>query len=333
MKVLITGGAGYIGRTVVSALAEAGYTPVILDSFVVGPPAVTEGHVFYHGDIADGAMLNRVFQEHPDLGAVMHFAARIDVEESTRLPSLYYRENLGKAQILLEAALEAGIRRFLFSSTAAVYEAGHPSQGLREDSPTVPLSAYAASKLMFERVMADICLEHGAYGVALRYFNPVGADPRMRSGPFRRDPSHLLGKLTKLATAGQGKFTIYGNDYDTRDGTPMRDFIHVWDLAGAHLAALEFMTKQTGAGFEIINVGSGTGVTVKEFVQAFLEVSGTPLNVVVGARRAGDSAGAFADTTKAQSLLGWTPSLSLKTGIADALTWEKIWNGQSKERL
>lgn len=178
MKILVTGGAGYIGRTVVSALAEAGHKPVILDSLVVGRPEFVEGQVFYHGDIADGAVLGRVFREHPDLDAVMHFAARIDVEESTRLPSLYYTENLAKAQVLLQAALAAGVKRFLFSSTAAVYQAG-----LREDSPFVPLIAYASSKLMFERVMADICQEYGAFGMALRYCSASSSPSRHRGCP------------------------------------------------------------------------------------------------------------------------------------------------------
>lgn len=332
MKILVTGGAGYIGRTVVSALAEAGHTPVILDSLVVGRPEFVEGQVFYHGDIADGAVLGRVFREHPDMDAVMHFAARIDVEESTRLPSLYYTENLAKAQVLLQAALAAGVKRFLFSSTAAVYQAGRPGEGLREDSPLLPLSAYASSKLMFERVMADICREYGAFGMALRYFNPVGADPAMRSGPFRPDPSHLLGKLTKLSARGGGTFTINGDDYETRDGTPMRDFIHVWDLAQAHLAALTYMMDSAQeTGFEIMNVGSSVGVTVREFVDTFLEVSGSPLNVVVGARRPGDSAGAFADTTRAREILGWVPRLSLRQGIADALAWERIWRTLARQ--
>ena len=183
VKILVTGGAGYIGRTVVSALAEAGHTPVILDSLVVGRPEFVEGQVFYHGDIADGAVLGRVFREHPDLDAVMHFAARIDVEESTRLPSLYYTENLGKAQVLLQAALAAGVKRFLFSSTAAVYQAGRPGEGLREDSPLSPLSAYASSKLMFERVMADICQEYGAFGMALRYCSASSSPSRHRGCP------------------------------------------------------------------------------------------------------------------------------------------------------
>lgn len=325
MKVLVTGGAGYIGRTVVSALTEAGHTPVILDSLVVGRPEFVEGQVFYHGDIADGAVLGRVFREHPDLSAVMHFAAQIDVEESTRLPSLYYTENLGKAQVLLQAALASGVRRFLFSSTAAVYKAGQPGEGLLENSPLAPLSPYAASKLMFERVMEDICREYGARGIALRYFNPVGADPALRSGPFRPDPSHLLGKLTKLSGRGGGEFTINGDDYETRDGTPMRDFIHVWDLAQAHLAALDHLMAAETPGFEVMNVGSGVGVTVREFVEAFLEVSKVTLTVKVGPRRPGDSAGAYADTSLAQSMLGWTPRLTLHQGIADALAWEKIW--------
>ena len=153
----------------------------------------------------------------------------------------------------------------------------------------------------------------------------------MRSGPFRPDPSHLLGKLTKLSAQGGGTFTIFGDDYETRDGTPMRDFIHVWDLAQAHLAALTYMMDSAEeTGFEVMNVGSSVGVTVREFVDTFLEVSGSPLNVVVGARRPGDSAGAFADTTRAREILGWVPRLSLRQGIADALRWEQIWQDRQQ---
>ncbi|MHA0042737.1 UDP-glucose 4-epimerase GalE [Deinococcus sp. PEB2-63] len=329
MKVLVTGGAGYIGRTVVSALIDAGHTPVVLDSLSKGPVEFIKGLIFYKGDIGDAKILDRIFYEHSDLKDVMHFAALIDVEESIRFPSLYYSENLFKAQILLNAAMTTGVTRFLFSSTAAVYKAGGSGEGLRENSPLNPLSAYAASKLMFERVLADTCQEHGAVGMALRYFNPIGADPKMRSGAYRDDPSHLLGRLTKLSTRGGGLFSIFGDDYLTRDGTPMRDFIHVWDLAQAHIAALTFMAGMRESRFEVMNVGSGTGVTVREFAQTFLEVSGAPIDVVVGRRRPGDSAGAFADTSRAQALLGWSPHLSLRQGITDSLSWEEIWRTRS----
>ncbi|BDP40130.1 UDP-glucose 4-epimerase GalE [Deinococcus aetherius] len=322
MKVLVTGGAGYIGSTVVSALAEAGAVPVVLDSLVQGRAEFAAGHSLYMGDIADVGMLDRIFAEHPDISTLMHFAARIDVEESTRLPSLYYRENLCKGAALLEEVLRRGVRRVIFSSTAAVYRGGDGSRGLPEDAPTEPLSPYARSKLMFEGVLSDLCAQFGASAVALRYFNPVGADPALRSGPYKPDPSHILGKLTGLAAVGGGEFVINGDDYPTRDGTPVRDYVHVWDLARAHLSALNYVNG-AGPGCTVVNVGSGSGVTVREFVDAFMAVTGLPLTVRVGGRRPGDTAGAYADTGQAESRLGWRPERSLEEGIRDALAWEE----------
>ncbi|MFB9995358.1 UDP-glucose 4-epimerase GalE [Deinococcus oregonensis] len=326
MKILVTGGAGYIGSTVVSALADAGYSPIILDSLVEGQASFASQHPLYVGDIADTDLLKKLFSEHPDIQLLMHFAARIDVEESMRLPSLYYTENLFKAATLMHCALEHGVKHIIFSSTAAVYEGSTGATGLTEEAAVQPLSPYARSKLMFETVLQDICIESDASAVALRYFNPIGADPAMRSGPYKADPSHILGKLTALAAVHGGEFVINGDDYPTRDGTPIRDYIHVWDLAQAHLAALKYVVEpeRPREHLSIINVGSGSGVTVRECVNAFLEVTGLPIQVRIGGRRAGDTAGAFADTTRAQKLLKWSPELTLKQGIQDALTWQSL---------
>ena len=319
--VLITGGAGYIGSTVVSALADAGAKPVVLDSLVQGRADFVAGHPLYVGDMADEGLLDRIFDDHPDIQVLIHFAALIDVEESVRMPARYYTENLCKATVLLQKVLARGVRRIVFSSTAAVYEGGTGSHGLTEEAALNPLSPYARSKLMFEGILGDVCTQAGASAVALRYFNPVGADQAFRSGPYKPDPSHILGRLTKLAGAGVGQFVINGDDYPTRDGTPVRDYIHVWDLALAHLAALKFIETQP-AGCTVINVGSGSGVTVREFVDAFTAVTGLPLKVETGPRRPGDTAGAYADTSRARTLLGWQPQLTLQQGIKDALAWE-----------
>lgn len=324
-KVLVTGGAGYIGSTVVSALADAGVPVVILDSLTQGRKAFTQGHPFYRGDIADKEVLSAIFNDHPDIDALTHFAALIDVAESVADPARYYVENLGKATTLLEDVLRRGVKRVVFSSTAAVYRASSGAAGLLETAAVTPLSPYARSKLMFETVLEDVCGQFGASAVALRYFNPVGADPAFRSGPYKADPTHILGKLTRAAFQSGGQFTINGNDYATRDGTPLRDYIHVWDLALAHLAALDYLVRQTKPRFEVVNVGSGQGVTVQEFVDAFLEVSQVPLQISVGPRRAGDNEGAFADTSKAAQLFDWRPTLTLRQGIADALRWEEHW--------
>lgn len=332
MKILVTGGAGYIGSTVVSALADAGHSPVVLDSLVEGQASFVSHHPFYVGDIADTNLLERLFSDHPDIQLLMHFAARIDVEESMRLRSLYYAENLFKAAVLTRWVLERDVRHIIFSSTAAVYEGGAGSTGLTEEAPLQPLSPYARSKLMFETVLHDLCVEAGASAIALRYFNPIGADPAMRSGPYKTDPSHILGKLTALAAQNGGEFVINGGDYSTRDGTPIRDYIHVWDLARAHLSALRYIMdlERQSENPTIINVGSGSGVTVRECVDTFLEVTGLPIRVRVGGRRAGDTAGAFADTTRAQVLLNWQPQLTLRQGIQDALAWQSLRTQQAK---
>jgi UDP-glucose 4-epimerase len=322
MKVLVTGGAGYIGSTAVSALSDAGMTPVILDSLVQGQAEFAAHHLFYQGDIADQKLLDRIFQEHPDIDVLMHFAALIDVEESTRQPARYYQENLLKAGTLLTHVLEHGVRRIIFSSTAAVYQGGDGSQGLTESAALDPLNPYARSKLMFEQLLADVSGQYGASALALRYFNPIGADPALRSGPYKPDPSHILGKLTQLVAVGQGEFVINGDDYSTRDGTPVRDYVHVWDLAQAHVAALQFLEGPAAPAWLVLNVGSGTGVTVREFVEEFQAVSGLGIGVRIGPRRPGDTAGAYADTRQARALLQWTPQLSLRQGITDALAWQ-----------
>lgn len=327
-KVLLTGGAGYIGSTVASALNDAGIQVVLLDSLVEGRPEFIHGQPFYQGDIADPEVLERIFADHPEISVLFHFAALIDVAESMVNPALYYQENLCKAAALLEQVLRRGVQDVVFSSTAAVYRTNSGATGLTEEADVEPLSPYARSKLMFETVLRDLCGQYGARAVALRYFNPVGADPAFRSGPYKPAPSHILGKLTQEAFKPNGQFTVNGNDYATRDGTPLRDYVHVWDLALAHVAALTYLDQLSGTAFEIINVGSGEGVTVREFVDAFLTESGSQLDVHVGPRRAGDNEGAFADTAKAARLLGWTPTLSLRQGVADALRWEERWREQ-----
>lgn len=332
MKILVTGGAGYIGSTVVSALADAGHFPIILDSLTEGQASFVSHHPLYVGDISDVQLLKKIFSDHPDINVLMHFAARIDVAESMRRRTLYYTENLLKATILTSWVLDNGVKYVIFSSTAAVYEGSAGSLGLTEDALVNPLSPYARSKLMFETVLRDLTVEANASAIALRYFNPVGADPAMRSGPYKADPSHILGKLTALAAMNGGEFIINGDDYPTRDGTPVRDYIHVWDLAQAHLAALAYLVKsgQQTENLTVINIGSGSGVTVRECVEAFLDVTGLPIQVRVGERRAGDTAGAFADTRRAQTLLHWSPKLTLKQGIQDALAWQTRTKDRAK---
>ncbi|WP_407571583.1 UDP-glucose 4-epimerase GalE [Deinococcus altitudinis] len=337
MKVLVTGGAGFIGSTTCSALEDAGHTPVVLDSLVNGPEVFTRGRIFYQGDIADVALIRRIFAEHPDIVATLHFAARIVVTESVALPALYYRENVMGSLTLFETLLELEQTQVIFSSSASIYDSP-ANLRVDENSPLKSLSPYARSKRMTEEMLEDLCAASQATvspmrAIALRYFNPVGADPKLRSGPYAADPTHILGRLMAAAQGRADGFEITGTDYPTRDGSGLRDYIHVWDLAQAHVAALEnfdgafLAAARNGHGevsFLPINVGSGNGVTVRELVTAFEAASPTLVTVRSGPRRPGDSAGAHADTTRARDYLNWTAQLTVAEAMASAFAWEAV---------
>ncbi|WP_309572708.1 NAD-dependent epimerase/dehydratase family protein, partial [Deinococcus sp.] len=223
LTVLVTGGAGYIGSTVCSALEERGHIPVVLDSLVQGREEFTRGRAFYHGDVADTALVERVLDEHPGISAVIHLAALIVVPESVSQPGRYYRANVTGALALFETLIGRGVRQLIFSSSAAVYDASD-SMTVAEDSPLRPLSPYARTKAMTEQLMEDLCRaggggEDGARGIALRYFNPVGADPTLRSGPYLHEPSHVLGRIMEAAAGRAATFNITGTDFATRDGS------------------------------------------------------------------------------------------------------------------
>ncbi|MDV6375388.1 UDP-glucose 4-epimerase GalE [Deinococcus arenicola] len=337
MKILITGGAGFIGSTTCSALENAGHVPVVLDSLVSGPRTFLRDRIFYHGDIADPAIVRRIFTEHPDIAATIHFAARIVVTESMSMPALYYRENVVGSLTLFETLHSLGQTRVIFSSSAAIYDS--PSDlVVNENSPLRPLSPYARSKRMTEEMLEDLCAASQETGtpmraIALRYFNPIGADPQLRSGPYIPDPTHILGRLMAAAQGRADSFNITGTDYATRDGTGLRDYIHIWDLALAHVAALEGFDgaferaarDSNRDGFFLpINVGTGNGVTVRELVTAFQAASPTPVQVGEAPRRPGDSAGAYADTTRAREYLGWSAQLSVDEAMGSAFAWEAV---------
>lgn len=329
MKILVTGGAGYIGSTVCSALEDAGHFPVVLDSLVTGSPDFVRGRAFYHGDVADRTLLATIVRDHPDLYATLHFAGRVILPESVKLPALYYRENAFKSLTLFETLAELGQRRIVFSSTASLY-ADTPEFCVSENSLLRPVSPYARSKWMAEQMLEDLCLAAAPgqlRGLALRYFNPIGADPKLRSGPYQAEPSHLLGRLLS-AVRNHQPFAVTGTDYPTRDGSGLRDFIHIWDLALAHVAAVERFDEVFDSGleesaFNVINLGTGTGVTVREFVRAFIQVSAEALQVEEAPRRPGDSTGAYADISRAQELLRWAPRHTTAEGIESALAWTR----------
>ena len=322
MKVLVTGGAGYIGSTVCSALSDSGHSVVILDSLVKGEPTFMAGRTFYKGDISDQDILLRILDEHPDVSAVIHCAARIVVPESVKHPYLYYKENVSKSLEFFRNLSRENINKIVFSSSASIYEA---TSGIMvtEQSIIKPINPYARTKLAIELVLEDFCIAYGMKAISLRYFNPIGADPKMRSGPYDQSPTHIFGKLLSVSNGEQSFFEITGYEWPTRDGTGIRDYVHIWDLSLAHVKAIEnFDTIVNGeSSFVPINLGTGTGTTVMEFIKSFEEVRGVEIKKKKSIPRPGDSAGVFASNERAKILLDWTPRMSLEQGIADGIKW------------
>jgi UDP-glucose 4-epimerase len=323
MKVLVTGGAGYIGSVTAKALEQAGHVPVILDSLLTGPQAFVRDRIFYEGDIADRALLGRIVEEHPDLDATIHMAARIVVPESVALPYEYYRNNVAKSLELFDQLEGLGKPRVLFSSSASLYAVKDDFE-VTEADPLAPGSPYARTKRMTEEILQDMSAATELRAIILRYFNPIGSDPDLESGIYAKEPSHVLGQLVMAARGQKDAFTITGTDNPTRDGTGIRDYIHVWDLARAHVRAVERFDEviaAAGAPSVVINIGTGSGVTVRELIVAFEKVFGSPVPTREAAGRPGDVPGAFANVDRAHELLGWRSELSLEEAIASALAW------------
>ncbi|MFJ5271000.1 UDP-glucose 4-epimerase GalE [Streptomyces sp. NPDC088358] len=323
MKVLISGGAGYIGSTVASACLDAGITPVILDSLVTGRREFTEGRAFYRGDIADGVLVDRIFAEHPEIEAVVHCAALIVVPDSVGDPLGYYQANVGKSLDFVGHLIRNDCQKMIFSSSGSIYLPGDDFS-VDEESGIAPQSPYARTKAVCEGMFADIAATQPIRILSLRYFNPIGADPELRTGLQLRRPSHALGKLIEAHDGGV-PFQITGTDWPTRDGSGIRDYVHVWDLAAAHVAALQrFESVLADARSSVINLGTGTGTTVTELVSSFNSVVTPPVAVVEAAPRPGDVAGAFTRSDRAKRLLGWEPQFSIAEGIRDSLRWAEI---------
>ncbi|MDQ0645065.1 UDP-glucose 4-epimerase GalE [Microbacterium murale] len=329
MKALITGGAGYIGSTVATACLEAGIETVILDDLSTGRKEFGEGRNLYVGDIADPELIDRIVADHPDIDVVVHCAARIVVPDSVADPLGYYDTNVGKSIVLFRHLRERGMTRIVFSSSAAVYF-GEGGEGVDETAPLAPSSPYAMTKAMVESILADAAKAGDLRAIVLRYFNPIGADPRLRSGLQNPTPSHALGKIMQARAAGE-PFTITGTDWPTRDGSGLRDYIHVWDLALAHVAAVQRFDEvaPASAPYQVINIGTGDGVTVRELVAAFERVTKQALPIVETDRRAGDQAGAYAIVDRAASILGWRAERSVDDGVRDALAWSEALRSRS----
>ncbi len=323
MKVLVTGGAGYIGSTTALALERAGHVPVILDSLVSGPREFVGDRIFYEGDIADRPLLRRIVDEHPDIEATVHMAARIIVPESMARPFEYYRNNVAKSFELFDELATLGKNRVLFSSSASLYGFTDDFE-VDETAALEPASPYARTKMVMEMALQDMAEATGLRAVILRYFNPIGSDPELRSGIHVREPSHVLGQLVMAAQGRQDAFLITGTDHPTRDGTGLRDYIHVWDLALAHVRVLEefdAVLERVAARSLVLNVGTGRGVTVRELVAAFERVSGSSVPVREAPPREGDAIGAFANVDRIRELLGWSAESTLDDAISSALQW------------
>jgi len=321
MTVLVTGGAGYIGSHMVHALAEAGESAVVIDNLSTGFSAfLPEGVPLFIGDAADENLVEGVIAAH-GVHSIIHFAGSVVVPDSMRDPLAYYRNNTMTTRSLLNTAVKCGVKRFIFSSTAAVY--GNPEQvPVSESAPTRPLSPYGSSKLMTEIMLHDVASAHGMNFVVLRYFNVAGADPQARVGLATVGATHLLKIAVEAATGQRAKIDVFGTDYPTPDGSCIRDFIHVSDLAQAHRAALSYL--RSGGPSATLNCGYGRGYSVLETIEAVRRVSGSHFAVQYAPRRPGDIMTMVADTTRIRSTLDWTPQYDdLDTIAAHALAWER----------
>jgi UDP-glucose 4-epimerase len=321
MTILVTGGAGYIGSHMVQALVEAGESVVVIDNLTTGFSAfVPAGVPLLIGDAGDENLVEGVIASH-GIESIIHFAGSVVVPDSMRDPLSYYRNNTMTTRNLLNAAVKGGVRRFIFSSTAAVY--GNPdSVPVGENAPTRPLSPYGSSKLMSEIMLHDVATAHGLNYVVLRYFNVAGADPQARIGLATVGATHLLKIAVEAATGQRAKIDVFGTDYPTKDGSCIRDFIHVSDLAQAHRAALAYLSG--GGASATLNCGYGRGYSVIETIEAVRRVCGRNFAVQYAPRRPGDIMTMVADTSRMRQLLDWTPRYDdLDTIAAHALAWEQ----------
>ena len=324
--VLVTGGAGYIGSHAVLALQDAGWRVAVIDNLSTGFRfAIPDGVAFFEGDIADGDLLARAFAEHgmgDGVGAIMHFAGSIVVPESVEHPLDYYHNNTVKSRALVEATVKAGVPHFIFSSTAATYGIPETSP-VSEDLPKQPINPYGWSKLMTEQMLSDACQVHDLNHCALRYFNVAGADPLARSGQSTAGATHLIKVAVEAALGKRDHVSVFGTDYGTPDGTGVRDYIHVSDLADAHVLALGALIEQPDRSMTM-NCGYGRGFSVLEVLDAVDRVIGRTLDRRIEPRRAGDPDSLVSDPARIRATLPWRPQNDdLDTIIAHALAWER----------
>jgi UDP-glucose-4-epimerase GalE len=322
VNVLVTGGAGYIGANTAHALAKAGHRPVIFDDFSRGHREFAAGFDVVEGDVTRPSDLDAAFAKHA-IGAVVHFAALIEVGESVRMPAEFYRVNVGGTACLLSAMRRAGVDRIVFSSSAAVY--GAPTRvPIPEDHALVPINPYGRTKLAVEELLADCGRAHGLRFAALRYFNAAGADPGLPCGEWHEPETHLVPNALRAAAGLKSHLDLYGTDHPTADGTAIRDYVHVSDLADAHVRALELLEK--GPGGVRLNLGTGRGFSVREVIDAARRVTGREIPVRALPIREGDPPALVADPSRARELLGFSPRFTAIDDIV-ASAWE--WYGRN----
>jgi UDP-glucose 4-epimerase len=319
--ILVVGGAGYIGSHMTSILLENNYKVVVLDNFSTGFRQLVAGGQLVEGSLGDGGLLDRLFSEHP-IDAVMHFAAFSLVGESVQFPLKYYKNNVAETVTLLEAMIRNGIKRFIFSSTAAVY--GEPEMiPIAEDHPCRPTNPYGNTKRAVEKMLADCDAAHGLKSICLRYFNAAGAHPSGQIGEMHNPETHLIPLVLK-ATLSSSPIKIFGTDYPTEDGTCVRDYVHVSDLCQAHMLALEAL--QDGGGSDVFNLGNSVGHSVRQVIEIARKVSGRKIETIECGRRPGDPAVLVADSAKIRNKLGWQPRFE---GLAAIM--ETAWQWHSRE--
>ncbi|WP_013504407.1 UDP-glucose 4-epimerase GalE [Rhodopseudomonas palustris] len=319
--ILVTGGAGYIGSHMTLALLGAGERPLVIDDLSSGSRAVVPVEVpLFDGNVGDAEFVGRIMDEHP-IEAIVHFAASIVVPESVAKPLAYYGNNTANARTLLDCAIKRGIPHVVFSSTAAVY--GEPERTpVDEGDPTQPINPYGRSKLMVEWMLADVAQAHPFSYAALRYFNVAGADPQGRAGQSTPNATHLIKLAVQAALGKRPGLDVYGTDYPTPDGSCIRDYVHVSDLAQAHLDALHYL--RSGKPSITCNIGYANGYSVLDVIEVVKRVSGCDFEVRIKGRRAGDPAALIAANQRARDILGWTPRYDdLETIVRHALAWER----------
>ncbi|MBB6062682.1 UDP-glucose 4-epimerase [Thermosipho japonicus] len=320
MTVLVAGGAGYIGSHVCKMLKERGYDVVVIDNLSHGHKSFARYGEFVLGDISDENLLDLVFKTYK-IDAVMHFCAYIEVGESVVDPYKYYQNNVSNTLTLLNSMLKHDVKYFIFSSTAAVY--GMPQRiPIKEDDPKTPINPYGKSKYMIEQILDDFDRAYGLKSIRFRYFNAAGADESLEIGEAHEPETHLIPLILDAALSVRESIKIFGTDYETKDGTCIRDFVHVNDLADAHIKGLEYLMSEKKTDY--FNLGSGSGFSVREVIEKVKEVTNVDFKVEEVDRRPGDPAYLIADNTKARKILGWEPKYDLEKIIQTAWNWHKI---------